>query len=179
MTTTAQLRRAALDLPGAEEEARGGMPAFSVRGTIFASAHGDEAELRLPADVVREVARIRPGSTPITRGPFVTGVRVPLAAVNGQELNALVARAWRHCAPAGLGERYDAAIAGTAPVDLPAIGKPATRALAAAGITTLDQVATRSEAELLAMHGVGPKAVRILGDALAERGLSFAPSPVT
>ncbi len=155
------------------------MPAFSVRGTIFASAHGDEAELRLPADAVREVAGALSGSAPMTRGPFVTGVRVPLAAVNGQELNALVARAWRHCAPVDLGECYDAALAGTAATDLPAIGKPATRALAAAGITTLDQVATRSEAELLAMHGVGPKAVRILGEALAERGSSFAPSPAT
>jgi hypothetical protein len=32
-----------------------------------------------------------------------------------------------------------------------------------------------SRAELLALHGVGPKAVRILDAALAERGLSFAP----
>ncbi|MFN8040357.1 MAG: hypothetical protein U0Q07_14185 [Acidimicrobiales bacterium] len=59
--------------------------------------------------------------------------------------------------------------------DLPKIGAPATRALAAIGITHLEQVAGHSEAELLALHGVGPRAVRILGDALAEAGLSLRP----
>ena len=57
--------------------------------------------------------------------------------------------------------------------DLPALGAPATRALAAAGITRLPQVAERSEAELAALHGVGPKAIGLLQQALAERGLSF------
>lgn len=58
--------------------------------------------------------------------------------------------------------------------DLPAaIGRPATRALLAAGITTLDDVAARSSTELLALHGVGPKAVRILTEVLAERGRSL------
>jgi len=42
------------------------------------------------------------------------------------------------------------------------IGKPATRALLGAGITTLQQVANLSDEELLKLHGVGPKAVRIL-----------------
>lgn len=46
------------------------------------------------------------------------------------------------------------------------IGKPALRALAAAGLTTLRDVAVYSDAELLAMHGVGPKAVRLLRAAL-------------
>jgi predicted flap endonuclease-1-like 5' DNA nuclease len=58
--------------------------------------------------------------------------------------------------------------------DLPAsIGKAATRALATAGLTTLDQVATRTKADLLALHGVGPKAVRILADTLAEKRMSL------
>jgi predicted flap endonuclease-1-like 5' DNA nuclease len=57
--------------------------------------------------------------------------------------------------------------------DLPAIGRPATNALAAAGITTLAQVAELSEAELRALHGVGPKAVTILQEALAADGLAF------
>ena len=57
---------------------------------------------------------------------------------------------------------------------LPRIGAPATRALAAAGITTLPQVSALTEAELLAMHGVGPKAIRLLREAMAERGLTFA-----
>ena len=54
--------------------------------------------------------------------------------------------------------------------DLPKIGAPATRALASIGITRLDQVAERSEAELLALHGFGPRALRILNEALAAHG---------
>jgi len=58
-------------------------------------------------------------------------------------------------------------------LDLPKIGAPATRALAAAGITRLAEVARLSEHDLLALHGMGPKAVRVLREALAEQGLAF------
>jgi hypothetical protein len=58
--------------------------------------------------------------------------------------------------------------------DLPAgIGRPATAALVQVGATTLEQVAALSRAELVALHGIGPKAVRILEAALAERGLAL------
>lgn len=57
--------------------------------------------------------------------------------------------------------------------DLPSIGRPAQSALAEAGYTRLDQLAGVTEKELLKLHGVGPKAVRILRDALAARGLSL------
>lgn len=57
---------------------------------------------------------------------------------------------------------------------LPRIGAPATRALRAVEITTLEQVAALSEAELAALHGVGPIAIDRLRDALVERGLGFA-----
>ena len=59
--------------------------------------------------------------------------------------------------------------------DLPAIGRPANSALLAQGVTTLDQVAGLSEADLRALHGVGPKAVRLLREALSDRGLRFRP----
>jgi len=58
--------------------------------------------------------------------------------------------------------------------DLPDIGKVARRELGLNGITTLGQVATKSEKELLAIHGVGPKAVRILQATLAEQGRGLA-----
>jgi DNA-directed RNA polymerase alpha subunit len=59
--------------------------------------------------------------------------------------------------------------------DLPAsIGRPALGALRAAGIDRLSAVARRREEELLALHGVGPKAVRLLRAELAERGLRLA-----
>jgi len=61
--------------------------------------------------------------------------------------------------------------------DLPnAIGKTAARELSLNGITTLHQVASHSKKELLAIHGVGPKAVAILGDALADKGLDYKAS---
>jgi hypothetical protein len=47
----------------------------------------------------------------------------------------------------------------------------ATRALTAVGLTTLEAVAAVPERELAAMHGVGPVALAMLRDALAERGL--------
>jgi predicted flap endonuclease-1-like 5' DNA nuclease len=56
------------------------------------------------------------------------------------------------------------------PESLPRIGAPATRALAGLGITTLDQLAGRSRSELARLHGMGPKALGILDEALAERG---------
>lgn len=56
----------------------------------------------------------------------------------------------------------------------PGIGSPAHRALVAAGITRLEQFTTISEEELLKLHGVGPKAVRIINESLRENGLAFA-----
>ena len=54
--------------------------------------------------------------------------------------------------------------------DLPrSIGRPATNALAVVGIRRLDQVAEMTDAELLALHGVGPKAVRLLREEMATR----------
>ncbi|MFZ2256564.1 MAG: DNA-directed RNA polymerase subunit alpha C-terminal domain-containing protein [Clostridiaceae bacterium] len=53
------------------------------------------------------------------------------------------------------------------------ISKPAFRALETAGITTLIQLCNFSEQELLALHGVGPKAIQILGELLVKEGLTF------
>jgi hypothetical protein len=57
---------------------------------------------------------------------------------------------------------------------VPRIGAPATRALRAAGITSLEQVAELTEAELAALHGVGPIAIDRLCAALEEHGLDLA-----
>jgi DNA-directed RNA polymerase alpha subunit len=53
------------------------------------------------------------------------------------------------------------------------IGAPATRALTAAGYTELGQLADVPAAELAKLHGVGPKALRLLQKALHERGMSL------
>ena len=57
---------------------------------------------------------------------------------------------------------------------LPRIGAPATRTLRAAGVTTLDQVAARSAAELAASYGAGPITIDRLRDSHADRGAGFA-----
>ena len=54
------------------------------------------------------------------------------------------------------------------------IGAPATRALTAAGYTELRQLANVPAAELRKLHGVGPKALRLLQEALAEQGMSLS-----
>jgi len=56
--------------------------------------------------------------------------------------------------------------------DLLKIGALATRALASAGITRLEQLTTLAEDDVLQLHGVGLKAISILKEALASRGLS-------
>jgi len=59
--------------------------------------------------------------------------------------------------------------------DLPTnIGQPARRALIQARYRRLDQLSGLSEAELKQLHGVGPKAIDRLRQALAAKGLSFA-----
>lgn len=53
------------------------------------------------------------------------------------------------------------------------IGEPAQRALKEKGIDTLIQLCKYSEKELLALHGIGPKAINIFKKVLSEEGLSF------
>ncbi|MBK8445178.1 MAG: DNA-binding protein [Micropruina sp.] len=65
------------------------------------------------------------------------------------------------------------ALLATTSTPLPAIGRPAVRGLASIGVVTLEQVIEHSEAELLALHGVGPRAVRLLADELARRGWTW------
>jgi len=61
------------------------------------------------------------------------------------------------------------------PEKLPSgLARPAQRALAAAGYSNLEQLTRVSEADLGRLHGVGPKVIEQLRQALAARGLSFA-----
>ncbi len=53
-------------------------------------------------------------------------------------------------------------------------GNPARRALELGGYTRLEQLAGARRAELAKLLGVGPGALRVLAEALAARGLSFA-----
>jgi hypothetical protein len=56
---------------------------------------------------------------------------------------------------------------------LPAgLSKPALRALASAGYERLDQLTEARDEELLALHGLGPKGLRILREALAQHAMT-------
>jgi predicted RecB family nuclease len=56
---------------------------------------------------------------------------------------------------------------------LSSVAAPARRALEQAGITTLEQLSTFTETDLLALHGMGPSSIPKLRDALELKGLSF------
>jgi DNA-directed RNA polymerase alpha subunit len=59
--------------------------------------------------------------------------------------------------------------------NLPAgLSHPAQRALAGAGIHSLEQLAQFSEAEIKNLHGIGPNALEKLRQALSNNGLTFA-----
>ncbi len=57
--------------------------------------------------------------------------------------------------------------------DFPKVSAPAMRALAGAGYTRLTQLAGVPQGELKTLHGMGPKALTILQEALQEQGLSL------
>ena len=56
----------------------------------------------------------------------------------------------------------------------PKLSKPAQRALAGAGYVRLAQLTEVRESDLAKLHGMGPKALGQLREALAARGESFA-----
>lgn len=178
MTTTAQLRKAALALPETEEGTHFGKVSFSVRGKGFASVTEDgHVQLHLSDSDAEQALSRHPSGERLVRMGTPFGVRIPLDDVNGKDLNELVEQAWASRAPERLvSARRQAKTAEppAGPDALPrAIGRPATRALLVEGISSLGAVAACTRGELLALHGVGPKAVRILDEALTERGLSF------
>ena len=50
------------------------------------------------------------------------------------------------------------------------VSRPAQRALEAAGFTSLEELTHVSEKDLLALHGFGPKGIRMLNAVLARDG---------
>lgn len=55
-----------------------------------------------------------------------------------------------------------------------ALSQPAQRALANAGIETLEQLAQLTETAFKQLHGIGPKTLKQLRDPMVSRNLSFA-----
>lgn len=181
MTTRAQVRKTALTLPETEEFAEDRRPAFRVRGEVFvrfvAGADGrDEVQFVLPTSLMSQVLDDLPGGRQAATGDGSATFAIALAEVNGQSTNYLTRQAWSHAAPAELSEPVEkqSSVAAGEVGDLPkSIGRPATRALSGAGITSLQSVSEHSADELLALHGLGPRAVRLLEESLAARGLAL------
>lgn len=95
-----------------------------------------------------------------------TGVLVQLSRlgeIERDELAEIITEAWAHRAPNTL----VAAHFGRRPDPFENLPAPARRALAAAGIATAAQAKAASDADLLALHGFGPTALRTLRDAAA------------
>lgn len=57
---------------------------------------------------------------------------------------------------------------------IPKLSRPATRALEARGVRTLEDLAKLTREEFLGLHGVGPKSLPPVRDAMKRAGLSFA-----
>ena len=59
--------------------------------------------------------------------------------------------------------------------DLPTeLSNPARRALVGAGYVRLEQFTRLTEAEVIHLHGMGPKGIDVIRRSLEARGLSFA-----
>jgi predicted Fe-Mo cluster-binding NifX family protein len=58
--------------------------------------------------------------------------------------------------------------------DLPKLAAPATRALNGAGLTSLAKLAKAREADVMALHGMGPNAMASIRAAMKAKGVSFA-----
>lgn len=56
---------------------------------------------------------------------------------------------------------------------MPKLAAPAQRALAGAGVDSLAKLAGKSEAEVAALHGMGPNALAALKAAMRAKGLGF------
>ncbi len=57
--------------------------------------------------------------------------------------------------------------------DLPKLAAPAQRAVKGAGVDSLAKLARFSETEVMALHGMGPNAMKALKAALKQAGLGF------
>ena len=55
----------------------------------------------------------------------------------------------------------------------PSLAAPARRALAGAGVDRVEQLARLTEAEVAALHGMGPNAMLTLKALMAAKGVAF------
>lgn len=171
MTTTRHVRTAAARIDGCAEVRAGASSSFTAAGTEFARLSAATVTFWLgPAESVRRRPDL-PTAVETIHDDGCPGLQVRLDDVNGMQVNALLTAAHAHRAPDLVVPRPAAAPGRGLPRNL---GRPATRALEAAGLTTLEAVAAHGRAATAALHGVGPRAVERLQDALAAAGLGWS-----
>ena len=104
MTSAAAARKLALALPEAVEQDHHGFPSFRVAKKIFATMPDEEhMNVMLAADHVDGAIATSPDACEeLWWGKSLSGVRVTLAAIDGDALGALLRQAWTRRAPRSL-----------------------------------------------------------------------------
>lgn len=194
MTTWGDVRSIVSALPETDEQpSYGGLPSWRVRGKQFCwerplsgrdrrdlgeerarALDGETLGVRV-ADQEEKAALLgEAGDTPFFTIPHFEGwpgLLVRLELIDVPRLREVLTDAWFSVAPVTLAHSYDLelVVSGTRQGLPTAIGTAATRALHTAGYHSLDDLADISEQTLLEIHRVGPKAARILLDAVQRR----------
>lgn len=168
MTTLAQIRKAASAMAGVSEEGKAPTVTWFVDGTRFVWVADGTLHARLtPPDAAQFLGDHAPDASMHEGDLAFQEITIPLGKINGMASNWVVRTAWASAAPVeqvtALADNRAAASTGDLPTS---IGKPATRALAEAGIRSLKDLESWSDERLLGLHGVGPKAVATLRDAI-------------
>jgi hypothetical protein len=190
VATQDDVRRIALSFPATTEGTDGF--AFSVDGKAFVWAWQERIDPKRARVPSRDVIAVRVGNefekeSMIEMDPAVffteahydgyPAILVRLGAIDLDLLEVALSDGWRCRASKRLlaaypGRRPGGPLDQTDPLP-PTIGGPAMRALTAAGVADVGQLTAFSEAEVGALHGVGPRVVAELRSALSARGLSF------
>ncbi|KQS98608.1 hypothetical protein [Cellulomonas sp. Leaf395] len=160
------VRRWALALPETAEKPHVHLVGFRVADVGFAAV--DERRGVTLLNVDPSLERSEAGIGPLTRGSTPIGVEVDCAVADPALVERLVAEAWRFRAPAVVADAHPYVGAPSGGALPKAIGIAATRALRHAGFATWDAVRAADLDALLDLHGVGPRAVRILRERLGE-----------
>ena len=174
-------------LPDAHEVEAWGEPTFRIRNKLFAmyaSAYnhhgGGRPAVWCKAGPGNQELMVGADPGRFFRPPYVgpsgwVGIYLD-RGVDWAVVAELLGDAYRLIAPKSKSAavRRPAAVSSALPRQL---GRPALRALEAAGVHTLAAATRWREADLAALHGIGPKALGILKRIMAEHGLALAPSP--
>jgi hypothetical protein len=105
-----QVRRIALELPGAEEVSTWGSDTtFRVNGRMFATAAPEASYATVKASPEHQAALVADEPDTFAAAPYTGGfgwVRVELSRVEPGQIRDLVVSAWRHTAPRKLHAAY-------------------------------------------------------------------------